>query len=74
MSEVKFYEQGRVPGDYMGVLDRIEARREWAIVHDLSEKNWQVFVNGVSFGPSTTLREAEQLMQRFLDGTSRAPE
>ncbi len=34
MPDVKFYEQGKPPGDFMGVLDRIEARNEWAIVLD----------------------------------------
>jgi hypothetical protein len=63
---VKFYEQGKVAGDFMRVLDTIEARNEWAIVHDHSDGTWQVFVNGESRGPCYTQAEAQQLMQRCI--------
>jgi hypothetical protein len=77
MPEVKFYDQGRVPGDWMLVLDRIEAKKEWAIVLDHSEPRayqWRVFVKGVSCGPCGSQREAEILMRRYLDGQSPIPQ
>ncbi len=83
MPDVKFYEQGKPPGDFMGVLDRIEARNEWAIgldhtgygnTFDPQEPHYQIFVNGTMLGAVDSLSEAQQAMQSYLDGTRKAPQ
>lgn len=82
MQEIKFYEQGRVPGDVVWVLATIEQRREWAIVLDHTDRgnffdpvgsNWQVFVNGVLVETCDSRWDADLVMRAFLDGACWIP-
>ncbi|MGH2559225.1 MAG: hypothetical protein ACRDJH_09180 [Thermomicrobiales bacterium] len=82
MQDVKYYEQGRVPGDALWVLNSIEHQREWAIVLDHTDAgnyfnpagpNWQVFVNGVLVSTCDSRWEAGLVMQDYLDGACWIP-
>lgn len=76
MTRIKFYEQGKVAGDFMGVLGNIERNNETAIVHDHTgfgnlrdpeDPNWQVFIDGEMFAAYDSSQEAQQGLQRELD-------
>lgn len=80
--DVKFYELGRKPGDFLGVQERIEGRGEWAIVLDhtgwgtFCERTAPVFdvwVQGRLVVTVATVLEAQCLMRQFLDGRRRLP-
>lgn len=76
MPQFKFYEMGKATGDWMRVLDTIEARNEWAVVLDRSESGpafWRAFVNGVSMGPCDSQAEAEDILRAHLDGRHTPP-
>lgn len=79
MPEIRYYEQGLQPGDFMEVLNTIEHDRQWAIVHDHTgsgnffapqQPNWQCFVDGHRMATFDTEREAEEYMQRCQDAGS----
>lgn len=82
MPEVKFYEQGRKAGDFMGVQDRIEGRSEWAIVLDHTgygnvlepqTPHYEVWVNGQLMSTVESGLEAQQEMHQYLEGRRRIP-
>ena len=56
----------------MGVMDRIEDRKEWAIVQDIYEHPdqpyWEVWVNGELKDTVFSQREAEEDMRKYLSG------
>lgn len=75
MPEIKYYEQGRVPGDFMAVLDTIEHYNQWAIVHDHTghgntfkpeRANFQCFVAGRLMGSFSSQKEAMDYMKRCV--------
>jgi hypothetical protein len=77
MADVKFYEQGAAPGDFLLVQEAIQRRREWAIVRDCTgyasflsplRPNWQVIVNGVLVKTCGNRADAEWEMRGYLDG------
>lgn len=45
-SDFKYYEQGRVAGDWLTVDSRIKGGRESAIVYDVKEDRWEAWYNG----------------------------
>ncbi|MFT4040835.1 MAG: hypothetical protein QM692_21820 [Thermomicrobiales bacterium] len=82
MPDVKFSEQGRRPGDFMGVQDRIEGRHEWAIVLDNSgagntfapeRPHYEVWVNRQLMVTCHTSGEAQSEMQEYLSGRRHIP-
>lgn len=82
MPDVKFSEQGRRPGDFLGVQDRIEGRHEWSIVLDHSgagntfapeRSHDEVWVNGQLIVTCSTSGEAQSEMQEYLSGRRRIP-
>ena len=56
---VKYYTTGLRPMDWNGVMDRIEANDEWAIVHDTKENRWEVWIEGHLRDTVFTRSEAE---------------
>ena len=82
MPEVKFYEQGRRAGEFIGIQDRIEGRSEWAIVLDHmgwgnifepTPPTFEVWVNGRRAVTVSTALEALGLMRQYLEGRRRIP-
>lgn len=71
MPSVEFYEHGKGRGNFMLVMNKIEAKRQWAIVHDLEEDRWEVWVDGQNVDTVYTQGEAQKSMQRFLSGESK---
>jgi hypothetical protein len=77
MADVKYYEQGRVPGDFLPVQEAIQRQREWAIVRDSTayasflsplRPTWHVIVNGVLVKTCRNRADAEWEMRGYLDG------
>jgi hypothetical protein len=56
----------------MGAMDRIEDRKEWAIVHDIYEHPdqpyWEVWVEGQLKDTVSSEREALESMRNYLSG------
>ncbi|MFC6084128.1 hypothetical protein [Sphaerisporangium aureirubrum] len=68
MRSVKYYTQGRVPGDWNSVQNRIERNSEWAIVHDIAEGRWEVWCDGRMYtGTCTDKEEAEAIMEKMIN-------
>jgi hypothetical protein len=57
MTDVKYYEQGRVAGDWMLVDSRIRGGMESAIVYDASENRWEAWNNGEVVSAACSSRE-----------------
>jgi hypothetical protein len=64
--DIKFYEIGRVPGDYHNVHNKIEAHNEWAIAYDHSEVRWEIWVDGEYMAPSSDRTEAQKIMDKYI--------
>lgn len=69
----KYYEMGLRPGDWMSILDTVQFKKEWAIVHDLSDNEYfkpryEIWVNGEKVDEAKSLSEAKKLMQNYLQG------
>ncbi len=56
----------------MGAMDRIEQRKEWAIVQDTYEHPdqpyWEVWADGELKDTVFSQREAEESMRKYLSG------
>ena len=66
--DVKFYEVGQNYGSWSLTTDRIEARSEWAILHDYDDERWDAWVNGRCMGRYRTEHEADAAMRGYLSG------
>jgi HEAT repeat protein/DNA-binding winged helix-turn-helix (wHTH) protein len=52
------YTSGRTGGDWDGIMNRIEGRRQTAIVHELKERDWEAWKDGRLLASFQTEREA----------------
>jgi hypothetical protein len=52
------YTSGRLAGDWEGIVNRIESRRQTAIVHELKERDWEAWKEGQLLASFLTEREA----------------
>ena len=59
-------------GSKMGAMDRVEERKEWAIIQDTYENPdqpyWEVWVRGELKDHVFSQREAEESMRKYLSG------
>lgn len=62
---VKYYSTGLRPMDWNSVMNKIEAYKEWAIVHDSKEERWEVWVEGRLLDTVFTQSEAERSMRGY---------
>jgi hypothetical protein len=52
---------------WMITNNRIEDEKEWAIVHDLHNKTWEVWANGKLHGICNSEREADRRMDSIIE-------
>jgi hypothetical protein len=61
---VNYYEAKM--GQHMTIIDLIEDQSEWAIVHVVHDKEWEVWVNGRLRGIHKSIHQAEAEMHIFF--------
>ncbi len=63
----KYYEAGSDPSrsDWWSVIvDIVELRREWAIIHMLNDGTFEVWAEGSHYDTGRTMQEAERMMEQ----------
>jgi hypothetical protein len=68
---VHYYTTGLRVGDWNSVMNRIEANKEWAIVHDTQDEMWEVWCEDLKNCSCFTKAEAEEEIRIFLRGEAR---
>jgi hypothetical protein len=63
--EVEFYDMRQYSP---WLLEKIERNGEWAIVYDMEDDRWDVYVNGEHRTRCHTQREAARIMAQFVNG------
>lgn len=63
----KYYEASSDPSrsDWWSVIvDTVEQRQEWAIIHMIKDQTYEVWANGQHYDTARTPHEAEAMMQQ----------